>query len=164
MSLWEKCGKNMLFTWERSFDPEMALPRSSSGKSKEIHCCGRQLTDRTSSPRLVNKGDSGFDRLRLYLHHTGQLLRRELKPYRIGLLFTPNYGDLGVISVAEQSCTAPISKAERHVSDRFNTFYRCSLDRYLDGCTIVEMNKEERGLEPTGTEVIFGSEDWDFFF
>ena len=28
----------------------------------------------------------------------------------------------------------------------------------------MEMNKEERGLEPTGTEVIFGSEDWDFFF
>ena len=26
------------------------------------------------------------------------------------------------------------------------------------------MNKDERGLEPTGTEVIFGSEDWDFFF
>lgn len=65
--------------------------------------------------------------------HTGQLLRRELKPYRIGLLFTRNYGDLGVISVAEQSYTAPISKMERHVSDRFDTFYRCSLDRYLDG-------------------------------
>ena len=29
---------------------------------------------------------------------------------------------------------------------------------------MVEMNKEERGLEPTGTEVIFGSEDWDSFF
>jgi len=33
----------------------------------------------------------------------------------------------------------------------------------IDGCTVVEMNKEERGLEPTGTEVIFGSEDWDSF-
>ena len=87
----------MLFTWERSFDPEMALPRSSSGKSNYL----------------------GY----IYTH-TGQLLRRELKPYRIGFLFTRNYGDLGVISVAEQSCTAPISKVERHVSD---------LDRYLDG-------------------------------
>ena len=27
-----------------------------------------------------------------------------------------------------------------------------------DGCTVVEMNKEERGLEPTGTEVIFGKQ------
>ena len=97
MSLWKKCGKNMLFTWERSFDPEIALPRSSSGKSNYL----------------------GY----IYTH-TGQLLRRELKPYRIGLLFTRNYGDLGVISVAEQSWTAPISKVERHVSD---------LDRYLDG-------------------------------
>ena len=113
----------MLFTWERSFDPEMALPRSSSGKSNYL----------------------GY----IYTH-TGQLLRRELKPYRIGFLFTRNYGDLGVISVAEQSWTAPISKVERHVSD---------LDRYLYG-----NEKEERGLEPTGTEVIFGSEDWDFFF
>lgn len=26
----------MLFTWERSFDPEMALPRSSSGKSNYL--------------------------------------------------------------------------------------------------------------------------------
>ena len=34
----------------------------------------------------------------------------------------------------------------------------------IDGCTVGEMNKDERGLEPTGTEVIFGSEDWDFFF
>ena len=25
MNLWEKCGKNVLFTWELSFDPEMAL-------------------------------------------------------------------------------------------------------------------------------------------
>ena len=25
------------------------------------------------------------------------------------------------------------------------------------------MKKEERRLEPTGTEVIFGSEEWDFF-
>lgn len=100
----------MLFTWERSFDPEMALPRSSSGKSNYL----------------------GY----IYTH-TGQLLRRELKPYRIGFLFTRNYGDLGVISVAEQSCTAPISKVERHVSD---------LDRYLDG--------NEKGGARTGT-------DWD---
>ena len=56
----------MLFTWERSFDPEMALPRSSSGKSNYL----------------------GY----IYTH-TGQLLRRELKPYRIGFLFTRNYGD-----------------------------------------------------------------------
>lgn len=100
----------MLFTWERSFDPEMALPRSSSGKSNYL----------------------GY----IYTH-TGQLLRRELKPYRIGLLFTRNYGDLGVISVAEQSWTAPISKVERHVSD---------LDRYLDG--------NEKGGASTRT-------DWD---
>lgn len=26
----------MLFTWERSFDPEMALPRSKSGKSNYL--------------------------------------------------------------------------------------------------------------------------------
>ena len=36
------------------------------------------------------------------------------KPYRIRLLFTHRNGCGGAISVTEQSCTAPISKAESH--------------------------------------------------
>jgi len=39
--------------------------------------------------------------------------------YRIGLLFTHKNGDFGAISAAERSCAAPISKVERHISDRF---------------------------------------------
>ena len=34
------------------------------------------------------------------------------------LLFTHKNGDCGVISVTKRSCAAPISKVERHISDR----------------------------------------------
>ena len=41
------------------------------------------------------------------------------KSYRtLGLLFTPNKGDFGAISVTELSCAAPISKVESYISDR----------------------------------------------
>ena len=36
----------------------------------------------------------------------------------MGLLFTHKNGDVGAISVTERSCVAPISKVERHISDR----------------------------------------------
>ena len=45
-----------------------------------------------------------------------------MKSYGIELLFTHNKnGDSGAISETEGSCAAPISKAERHMSDWFRT-------------------------------------------
>ena len=35
----------------------------------------------------------------------------------LGLLFKHNNGDFGAIFVTLQSCSAPISKLERHISD-----------------------------------------------
>ena len=40
-----------------------------------------------------------------------------LKPYRIGLLFTRNKGDIGAMFATERS-NAPIFKVETHMSDR----------------------------------------------
>ena len=40
---------------------------------------------------------------------------------QIGLLFARKNGDFGANSVTERSCAAPITKVERHISDRFWT-------------------------------------------
>ena len=40
------------------------------------------------------------------------------KQYWIGLLFTLKNTDSGAISVTERGCTASISKAESHISDK----------------------------------------------
>ena len=45
-------------------------------------------------------------------------LERARKSYRMGHLFTNKNGCGGAISVTERSCAAPISKVERHISDR----------------------------------------------
>jgi len=51
------------------------------------------------------------------------------KSYRIGLLFTHNNGNFGAISVTERSCTARISKVERHILDGFYATFWCSVNR-----------------------------------
>ena len=51
------------------------------------------------------------------------------KPYLMGLLFTHKNGDFGAVSVMKRSCTAPISKVERHISDRFCARLWCSVNR-----------------------------------
>ena len=55
-----------------------------------------------------------------------------LKSYRIGFLFTHKHGDLGGISVTEQSCAALISKVECRISDKLCATVRCSVNRYSD--------------------------------
>ena len=42
------------------------------------------------------------------------VLAPKRKPYWIGPLFSYENGDFSAISVKERSCTAPISKVERH--------------------------------------------------
>lgn len=54
------------------------------------------------------------------------------KPYRIVLLFTHEDHDFGVISVTESSCTVPISKVERHITDRFYTTLWYRVNWYSD--------------------------------
>ena len=49
-----------------------------------------------------------------YVHTVPERFCAPWKPYRIRLLFTHRNGCGGAISVTEQSCTAPISKAESH--------------------------------------------------
>ena len=49
------------------------------------------------------------------------------KTYRIGLLFTHKNGEFGAIFVTEQSFAAPISKVERHISDRFCITLWCNV-------------------------------------
>ena len=55
--------------------------------------------------------------------------------YRMGLLFTHmnscGVGCGGAISVTEQRCAALISKAERHITDRFSAILWCSVLTYL---------------------------------
>ena len=76
------------------------------------------------------------------------------KSYRIGLLLTHKNDDFSAISVTERSCTAPISKVERHTDwDR-----SCAT---LWGCvntgipTVVAVVKRRSGgLEPTGVRTV----------
>ena len=67
------------------------------------------------------------------------------KPNQIWLLFTHKNGDFGAISVTERSCAAPISKVERHSIGQvlYHTFVQ----------SVAEVNKQERGLDSTETEV-----------
>ena len=52
------------------------------------------------------------------------------KPSRIaGLLFTYKNDDFGAVSVTKLICAAPISKVERHISDRFCARLWCSVNR-----------------------------------
>ena len=46
------------------------------------------------------------------------------------LLFTCKNGDFGAISVTERNCTAPMSKVECHISDRFSNALWFILIRY----------------------------------
>ena len=52
------------------------------------------------------------------------------KPYRIDIVFTHKNGDCGAISIKERSCTAPISKMEPHISDKFFATLWCNVNRY----------------------------------
>ena len=54
------------------------------------------------------------------------LLKKILDP-PLGLLFTPKNVDFHAVSVTEQSCFTPISKVERHISDRFCAILWCSV-------------------------------------
>ena len=56
---------------------------------------------------------------------------RRTIPDRIGLLFRHENSDSGAICVTKRSCsTAPISKVERHISDRFCVTLWCIVNRY----------------------------------
>ena len=56
---------------------------------------------------------------------------RRTIPDRIGHLFSHENGDFGAISVTKRSCgPAPISKVERHISDRFCVTLWCIVNRY----------------------------------
>ena len=56
---------------------------------------------------------------------------RRTIPDRIGHLFSHENGDFGAISVTKRSCgPAPISKVERHISDRFCVTLWCTVNRY----------------------------------
>ena len=62
------------------------------------------------------------------------------KPYKIGLLFTHNNGDLGVVSVMERSCSGPIAKVESHISDRCSYYnwyrYSCRQEKLCGRCSV----------------------------
>ena len=57
----------------------------------------------------------------------------------------PNKGDFSAISLTKRSCGAPTSEVERHISDIVRTVIR----------TVVKVNNQERGLEPTEKEEKF---------
>ena len=46
----------------------------------------------------------------------------------IGLLFIHKNRFYGAISLTEKSCAAPISKVERHLSERFCATLKCNVD------------------------------------
>ena len=52
------------------------------------------------------------------------------KSYRIGILLTHKNGCGGAISVTGRSCAAPISKVERHITNRFCSILWCSVLTY----------------------------------
>ena len=49
---------------------------------------------------------------------------------RIEIVFTHKNGDFAAISITERSCTAPISKMEPHISDKFCAILWCNVNRY----------------------------------
>ena len=77
----------------------------------------------------------------------------KIKPYQIGPLFTHKNCKLsGAISVTEQSCAVPISKLKWSVTNRigFGAYFGAVWTLIWP---VAEVNKQERGLKPTGTEV-----------
>ena len=72
------------------------------------------------------------------------------KLYRIGALFAHKNGDFDAISVTKRSDTAPISKKELYILDRFcaTIWPRRSVNSIR---TAAEVNKWEQGLESTQT-------------
>ena len=69
----------------------------------------------------------------------------------LGLLFKHNNGDFGAILVTGQSCSAPISQVERHISD--SHFLPRFVAVWTGTRTVGEVNRYERGMECTETEV-----------
>lgn len=57
--------------------------------------------------------------LRLYVHTIPDIFCAGTKILPDRASVHHNYGDFGEISGTERSCAAPISKVERHASDRF---------------------------------------------
>ena len=69
----------------------------------------------------------------------------------LGLLFKHNNGDFGAILVTGQSCSAPISQVERHISD--SHFLPRFVAVWTGTRTVGEVNRHEREMESTETEV-----------
>ena len=86
-------------------------------------------------------------------------LARARKPYRVGILSTHMNGDFGSISVTERSCHAPISKVERHISDRFCATVWCKVTAIR---TVAEVNKQEREMKLAVPEV--NTQEWGLGF
>jgi len=67
-----------------------------------------------------------------HVHTILETFSKQAKIIRIGTLLTHKNGCGGAISVKKRSCAAPISKVERHTSDRFCAKFWCSMNRYSD--------------------------------
>ena len=72
-----------------------------------------------------------------HVHTIPETFCARAKIIRIGPLLTHKNGCGGAISGTERSCAAPISKVERHTSDRFCAKFCCSMNRYSDWFTPV---------------------------
>ena len=77
------------------------------------------------------------------------------KSYQIGLLFIYENDDFGAISVTERSCAAPITKVERHISDRFWTG-----KRYLDHSGSELIGARTESLWATCAETEVNIQEW----
>ena len=84
-----------------------------------LHVCLTRHTQHMFTPRVRQSYGSTVNSLRLCSYYTGLLLRRN-ENHTGQLLFTHKNGNIGAISVIEQSCNAPISKVESHVWDKFS--------------------------------------------
>ena len=102
-----------------------------------------KITQSVSTIKVVNKQMTRIWiltgrpclRVSLSLSHRFTLYRRPFvqaqKAYWIGRLFTHKKGDFETTSVtAEQSCDAPISKEESHISDRIFGHFTTILDYF----------------------------------
>ena len=80
----------------------------------------RVITSNVSETTFIStlqRIDSTVQRNDLIAKRPYSALAPARKSHRIGLLFTRKNCDLLAISVTEQSCAAPISKVEGHISD-----------------------------------------------
>ena len=66
------------------------------------------------------------------VHTVPQTFCARAKIIRIWPLLTHENGCGGTISATKRSCAAPISKVERHTSERFCAKLWCSINRYSD--------------------------------